>query len=312
MKTLCLIAASLATALPALAADPEIAVIEEGARIEVRCDGKPILTYHKAVVPPPDGRDPAFARSGFIHPVHTPLGSVVTGIHPDDHIHHLGLWHAWVKTKHGADEPDFWNLKAKTGAVRFGKTLSVEGNRFEVEQEHVKMSGDAGPTVVLREVMSVSVAAVDGVYLIDYGLEQTNITDTPLELPAYRYGGGIAFRGPAAWERENSGYLTSEGLVREDSHATRARWCAMWGAVGEGRDGSVAILCHPANRDAPQRVRTWPDGKVFFNYVPVQESGWQIAPAETIELRYRLVVSDGKPDAARLDAQWDQYATDGR
>ncbi len=60
----------------------------------------PILTYHVAAVPPPKGVDRVFDRSGFIHPMHAPAGGVVTGIHPDDHYHHLGLWHAWVKTEY--------------------------------------------------------------------------------------------------------------------------------------------------------------------------------------------------------------------
>ncbi|CAN5396091.1 hypothetical protein BH23VER1_BH23VER1_15150 [soil metagenome] len=295
-------------------ASPEISVREDEQRLELRAGDAPVLTYHKATVQPPAGADAAFARSGFIHPLHAPSGAVVTGIHPDDHIHHLGLWHAWVNSKHGTDEPDFWNLKEKTGAVRFSRTLALAEAGFEVEQEHVKFVDGANPVVVLREVFSVSAEVVDGAYVIDYGMEQTNVTGEALELPAYRYGGGIAFRGPAGWDAGNSGYLTSEGKVREDSHATRANWCAMWGAVGDGGDGgdaTVAILCHPENRDAPQRVRTWPEGKVFFNYVPVQESGWEIGPGETVTLRYRLVVGDGKPDAGELDARWSAYAGEG-
>ncbi len=72
-------------------------VRETDSSITVSIGDRSILTYHKADVPPPEGVDPIFTRSGLIHPVHSPSGAVVTGIHPDDHYHHLGLWHAWVE-----------------------------------------------------------------------------------------------------------------------------------------------------------------------------------------------------------------------
>ncbi|MCB1080023.1 MAG: PmoA family protein, partial [Verrucomicrobiae bacterium] len=59
---------------------------------------------------------------------------------------------------------------------------------------------------------------------------------------------------------------------------------------------------------APQRIRTWDNGKVFFNYVPVQETGWEIRPGETVTLRYRLVISDGKATAEATEARWSAYA----
>ena len=67
----------------------------------------PILTYHVAEVPPPKGVDPIYNRNGFIYPLHAPSGGIVTGIHPADHYHHIGLWHAWVNTKYdGKKGPD--------------------------------------------------------------------------------------------------------------------------------------------------------------------------------------------------------------
>ena len=70
-----------------------LSLTEDDDRNEVAGPVHPILTYHKAEVPPPPGELDLFRRSGFIHPLHAPNGEVVTGIHPADHIHHLGLWH---------------------------------------------------------------------------------------------------------------------------------------------------------------------------------------------------------------------------
>lgn len=288
-------------------------VEEKADTIEIRRGEVPVLTYHKAVVQPPAGQDPAFARSGFIHPLHTPAGGVVTGIHPADHIHHLGLWHAWVHGEHGGKEVDFWNLKGKTGAVRFRESAGVnqkdDSAAFAVKQEHVAFKDGKGgePVVVLNEVLTVTARFADGANIIDYDIRQTNVTDQPLKLAAYRYGGGVAFRAPESWDKTNSDYLTSEGKTRKDSHSTRAKWLAATGPTEKG-DATVAFLCHPSNHDAPQRLRTWDNGKIFLEYVPIQETAWEIKPKETITLRYRLVITDSKPAAAELESKWKAYA----
>jgi hypothetical protein len=254
-----------------------------------------------------------FVRNGFIHPLYTPKGAIVTGIHPTDHYHHLGLWHAWVHGEHEGKPVDFWNLKDKTGRVRFSKVIGIDNHEnaagFTVEQEAVRYRDGKGgyPIVAPREQLKITARDVDGAYEIDYDITQKNVTEQPLELPAYRYGGGIAYRAPLDWNAENSEYLTSEGKTRKDSHTTRARWVAMTGPTDKG-DSTVTVLCHPENHDAPQHVRTWDNGKVFLNYVPIQETAWEIKAGETITQRYRVVIEDRKPNAAALDARWNRYA----
>ena len=272
----------------------------------------PILTYHVAEVPPPKGVDPIYNRSGFIYPLHSPSGGIVTGIHPADHYHHIGLWHAWVNTKYDDKKgPDFWNLGRRTGRIRHAKVKETRDAGFTVIQEHLGyLAGiDAEPTIILRETLSVDAAFVDGANVIDYAMTQKNITKKPLVFPAYRYGGGLAYRAPLSWNKKNSDYLTSEGLDRTNSHATRARWVAMHGPAekGKGKDATVAVLCHPKNHDAPQRIRTWDNGKMFFNYVPVQETDWAIQPGKSITLRYRIVILDGKAGAKALETRWKAY-----
>ncbi|MFP6872303.1 MAG: PmoA family protein [Verrucomicrobiales bacterium] len=278
--------------------------------------GNTVLVYHKAEMPPPAGADPVYRRSGFVHPLCTPSGNIVTGIHPADHIHHMGLWHAWVKTVHGSRKPDFWNLKGKSGTLRYAKTLRKEKQpdqsvSFTVLQEFISLDNGTKPVVVLTEEFTLTAQKQDKAYLVDHTTVQTNITKTTLKLPAYRYGGPIAYRGPSHWNNTNSKVITSEGKTRANGHATRGRWCAFTGPSEHG-NALVAILCHPKNHDAPQRMRIWPpdthNGAVFFNYVPIQETSWQLKPEEPATMRYRLLVSDGKMDAARINALWEAFA----
>jgi hypothetical protein len=303
--------------LRATEAPPVFGLSETEATLELYFGDLKFLTYHKADVSPPEGADPAFVRSGFIHPLKTPSGATLTGIHPGDHYHHLGLWHAWVKCEVDGREVDFWNLKKRLGRIRFGKTLEswsrADQAGFAVEQEHVAyLEGpDREPTVILRETFRVNARRVGEAFEIDYDTEQTNVSPHALKLPAYRYGGPIAYRAPHHWDRENSDYLGSEGTTRVDGHATRSRWCAFWGPGDDDRTVSLAILGHPSNHDAPQRMRVWPpnshNGAIFFNYVPIQERGWEIAPGESVPMRYRLVAQDQRSVAEDLEKRWKRY-----
>lgn len=305
--------AFLSLVLIASASAQTLTVSEMEKEIQVMNGDKVVMTYHKAIVLPPPEAPAVFARSGFIHPLHAPSGGVVTGIHPKDHYHHLGLWHAWVHGEHEGKPVDFWNLKDQTGRVQYVKTLEMRQKGdlagFIVQQEELRYRDGKGgdPLVVLREDLVVMARIVDGAYEIDYDIVQTNVSADALVLPAYRYGGGIAYRAPLDWDATNSDYLTSEGKTRKDSHTTRAKWVAMHGPTDKG-EATVTIFCHPKNHDAPQHVRTWDDGRVFFNYVPIQETGWEIKAGETITLRYRLIISDGKADAAGLESRWQRYA----
>ncbi len=297
----------------------DLQVTENEKAIVVTRGEIPVLTYHKAEVDPPEGADPVFKRSGFIHPLSAPSGEPVTGIHPKDHYHHLGLWHAWVKTEHGEDKPDFWNLKTKTGRVRYAKTISIlKANAedpavgFVVEQEHVAYKGaDKKETVVLRELLQVKVEFEGGENVVSYIVEQENVSHDTLVLPAYRYGGGLAYRAPHDWDKTNSDYLTSKGLDRSNSHQSRAKWVAMSGPTRKG-EATMTVMIAPSNHDFPQRLRTWPassnNGAIFFNVVPTQEKPWEIKSGEKIVMAYLITVADGKPDKEKIEQQWKMFA----
>jgi len=292
-----------------------IEVTEDDDTIKILDGTNVLLVYHKSEVLPPKGSDPSYKRSAFIHPLKSPKGAIVTSIHPDDHIHHVGLWSAWVNTSHGSKKIDFWNLKKEEGTVRYKKTISLnqesDNKGFTVSQEHVSINKEKKPTTIIDETFSIRVVKAKKAYLIDYVSEQKNITSLNLELPAYRYGGPIAYRGPTNWNNANSQVLTSENKNRSNGHATRGKWCAFSGPTDIG-DALVAILCHPANHDAPQRMRIWPpsshDGAIFFNYVPAQENSWKLAPKKLNKFRYKIIVSDSKMDKEMIESVWLKYA----
>lgn len=310
MINVLLLPALMATLVVSVHAVP--ALVEGNADIVISNGDTHILTYHKAEVLPPEGASPLYRRSGFIHPLTAPNGGVVTSIHAPDHFHHMGLWHAWVQTRHKGRKLDFWNLKKGQATIRYVETRELRrtdtGVGFTVCQHHVVLPDE----VILEELFSVDVQLhPDGHTRVDYRTVQRNVTQDALELPAYRYGGCLAYRGPLHWNNDNSGVLTSEGKSREDGHTTRATWCRFTGPTERGPVG-VTIMGHPGNRDAPQRQRIWPPGTnkgaVFYNFVPIQEHAWSLEPGKASTMRYRIVLSAGTPTTGQINAWYRAYA----
>ncbi|HOX38060.1 MAG TPA: PmoA family protein [Candidatus Brocadiia bacterium] len=284
----------------------------EGA-IEVICGGRPALRYNWAPVPPPKGASELYTRSGFIHPVWTPSGEVVTGIHPRDHIHHMGLWNPWTSTEFEGHHVDFWNLKEGQGTVRFrefaSKTSGPVLGGFAAMQDHVDLKAAGGEKVALNEEFAVNVWSAGGTesgsFLLDVTTTQKCASASPLLLNAYRYG-GLGFRATPAWK--GGDYLTSEGLKRNDGHASRARWCEVHGP-GNPAPSGVLFMSHPQNREHPEPVRLWPgDGELFFNFCPVQKTEWKLEPGNVYVLKYRVCVHNGPMTSETAERLWNDFA----
>ena len=304
-------------------ADNAIDVVESADSIQIRYKGKLVLNYQLSDLEPPTGVDSAYLKNGFIHPLNSPSGHALTGIHPDDHYHHTGIWQAWVKTKYGSHTPDFWNLKniqlsrenkkSKSTPARVNciGIKSIHDNGFTVILHHLAYLKGAvqEPTVILVENLKISLSVIEGNYIIDYDSIQENVANDNLEFPSYRYGGGLAFRGPHHWNADNSDYMSSKGLSRSNSHTSKAKWVAMYGSISpeESESHGLALLCHSQNFDAPQHIRTWDNGKMFFNYVPTQSKPFEIKAGQRIIQKYRIVAYSGLPNQNLLESLYKSY-----
>jgi hypothetical protein len=270
----------------------------------------------------PRGADPRFRRSGFIHPLWSPSGFALTCIQPPDHVHHYGIWNPWTKTRVVGREVDFWNLGDGEGTVRFAGFLSrthgpVYGG-FKSRHEHVDLTAAEREKTALDEVWEVRVwnasGTRDGAWLCDFSFTFSCASDSPLELEAYRYGGGIGFRAAAEWTAENAAVLTSGGLTRKDADGTRARWVDVSGATDMPGRAGVVFLSHPWNREHPEPMRVWPvdanngRGDLFFEFCPIRLKAWTLVPGSEYVLNYRLLVYDGKVGPEDCERAWNDFA----
>jgi len=308
---------------PASAPSVPLSATVDEKTITLLYQSKPILSYHHAEHPVPEGVNPVFRRSGFIHPLYTPDGMVVTRIQPPDHYHHYGIWSPWTVTQIEGRQVDFWNLAKGEGRVRFAGLLSTVAGPvyagFQVHQEHVMYLGEEKiEKVAMNEVWDIRASAVrlDGrtAWLVDYTSTLNNALSSPIELSAYRYGGGLGFRATDDWTKDNVMVLTSEGKSRNEADGTRARWADLRG-VGRNKTGTAGVLflSHRANREHPEPMRVWPDdaagnGLMFFEFCPIRHNDWMLRPHQNYVLRYRMLVYDGRITPELAETLWNNFS----
>jgi len=286
----------------------------------VQSGERPVLKYRFKTTYPPEGVDPLYKRSGFIHPLYSPQGEILTRIQPPDHYHHYGIWGPWTLTHIDGREVDFWNLNKGQGTVKFANFLSeVSGkvfSQFKVLQQHIDFGNKGEDQIALNEILDVRVWNLNPkVWVIDYTVSFNTPLKNGIVFDAYRYGGGIGFRATERWTKENCTVLTSEGKTRTDADGSRARWCIVEGESGanEGRSG-ILFLSHPLNRAHPEPMRVWPvdanggRGDLYFEFVPIRYEAWDIKPFQDYTLKYRMIVFDGKMDKQTAELYWNSFS----
>lgn len=294
------------------------ATIKDGA-LTVHIKDKDLLRYRYKTVYPPAGIDTAFKRSAFIHPLWSPHGQELTRIQPPDHYHHYGIWNPWTHVYFENDTVDFWNIKGRQGTVRFARFNSVtDGNvfaGFSALHEHVVFKKDGSEKVALNEEQTVRVykpADAGNYFIVDITSELTCASESPFLILAYRYA-GFSWRTTEYWDNKNCEVLTSEGRTRKDTDGSKARWCIVQGALPGDDYGGAAILSYPANYNHPEPMRIWGEsqngrGDMFFNFAPTKDKDWLLQPGKTYTLKYRMVVFNGKFDAAKAEGAWQHFA----
>ena len=300
------------------AADPFPATLEVQDTQEsllLKQGDRPVLNYRYTLAPVPEGVDPIFRRSGFIHPAWTPSGFVLTAIQPRDHRHHYGIWNPWTKLEYDGREYDLWNLGDKKGTVRAGAVRETyQGNvmaGFDAALDHFVFS-PSGEQIIMNEIWKVRVWQAGEGFLWDFLSELSPCTSLPVLLKEYRYA-GFGFRANEEWTNKNCIMMTSEGYSRQQIDGSRARWIYVTGESPASKSG-LLILNAPENYNSPQPLRIWNEeanggrGDVFINFAPTKNTDWLLEPGKHYQLRYRLYAYDGEMTPQRAEQIWNDYA----
>lgn len=291
-------------------------VIETDATITIRRGSAIVLVYNKQSPEVPASIDPIYRRSGFLHPVASPAGSVLTAAFPADHPHQQGIFTAWTSTTYNDRPVDFWNLAKGVGRVSHERVEKIFEDRgevgFEVDLLHKIV---AAPTVdVLREHWKITAYPTDGSFhCFDLDSVQQALTDQPLVVEHYHYG-GAAVRGPQRWIRPSgkrddmdsvSEIVNEFGVDRIQGNHQPTRWVTLTGTQDDAAV-SITMLGHAQNFRAPQPARLHPT-KPYFCFAPCVEAAFEIDAQHPYEAKFRFLVTDSVPEAAWLEDQWQAW-----
>lgn len=302
-------------AAPVAPAREPVTLTRADGRISARRGATTILAFQEEPAPPNDPRiEPYYHRGGYLHPILSPSGTLVTDDYPDDHFHHHGIWFAWVKTEYEGRTPDFWNVQDKLGRLDFKGVESFWSGPVHgglIARFHSIDTLAPTPKAVVDDRWEVRIYAVgEGArrhWMFDLTSTQQVLGESVLKLPTYRYG-GIGIRGHRQWggTGDKTRFLTSTGESdRIKAHESRATWCHMGGLV-DGKFTGIATLSHADNFRSPEPLRVNPKNP-FLNFAPSQAGDWEMVPGRPYVWRYRFIVHDGEPDQAWLESRWQDY-----
>lgn len=260
-----------------------------------------------------------YYRGGYLHPLFTPKGHVITEQYTQRRPHQNGIWTGWYKTEWNGIEPNFWIQDEGTGEVEVHSIDKIRNGPVYAELQTTHhfietITGNFAP--ILSDKWTVRAYAIPeseswNAHLFDLEVEQSNITEHAFTLLEYIYG-GVGFRGSDQWiGEENMQLITSEGENREEAHMSRARWVLLSGTI-DGEMTNIAILSHPDNLRFPQPMFV-NQQEPFFIFAPLQLGDFTLGPAETFIAKYRYVIMDGQiPTTESIERLWQDYANPPR
>jgi hypothetical protein len=275
----------------------------EQSQLSLKSGDRTVLSYNVTHQPSPISGAAYYGRSGFIHPLFTPAGRMVTEAFPADHPHQHGLMFAWTTATFEGRKLNFWDQKKQEGIIEHARTIHADDRRIVVELRHVDIT-NATPKTALSETWELTHVPHPTMNVIDLVSTQNCATQSPVTLRKYHYG-GMAVRGAENWMAEGADMRTDEGKDRQAGNHTRPRWVTMAGKV-DGADCGIVAMCHPENFRAPQSVRLHPN-KPYFCFAPMVLGEFKIKPGSPYVSRYRIIAFDGEPDPKKLEALWRQY-----
>lgn len=286
--------------------------VQAPAGVSLTIDGKPILAYHTQRQPGRKDIAPAYARNGYLHPLYSPAGVLVTDDYPKDRPYQHGIWSGWQKVECEGSHPDFWDTGLRKGRAATESVAALWGGPFrggfDVHQFFTDL--DTRPNItVLREGWSVNAfrnTSRAPYFVVD--LQSTQEATSNQVILGENPFGGITMRGNRDWQgADNSLFLTSAGQERAKAQGEAARWCYLGGKSG-GKLAGVAILSHPQNRKQGEAVFIDPEEPVM-GFAPTKNGPITLRPGEPLKLQYRFVVLDGKPDRKLFDRLWNDFAS---
>ncbi len=281
---------------------------------------------------------PIYAANGAVVTRGFPLNTVEGD--PTDHPHHIGLWLNFENV----NGLDFWNnsyaipaeKKSGYGWIKTDRILETSDGRKGILSYHANWTNQKN-NVLLEETTRFEFSGNDHQRIIDRITvlkADTLVTFTDakdgllglrlahaLQIPTNEDQKFTDDRGNVTVVKggtdttANGNYLTSEGKQGNDAWSTRAKWCKVYGKIGND-SVSITIIDHPKNPNYPTfwHARGYglfaanPLGeKVFTN--SKSEKNLTLKKGESVSFRFRILIDNGDKTISpeQLNKQADEF-----
>ncbi len=257
----------------------------------------------------------------YFHPICLADGTELTWDGPPDHPWHHGLWFSW-KFINGLN---YWEEDRETGqSAGLRDIVDVRISQLPDYSASINVVLDyhpPGKPVVLRErrIITVSAPGLDGRYRIDWvsrfqANEQDVLLDrTPIpgEKDGKSWGGYAGLSVRIAKDISDWRVIDSEGHEGVEGHGKSARWMDFAGRTADGRDVGIAMFDDPDNVRHPSPWFVIADPKVPFGYFSpgiLFDKPLTLSAGQTLTLRYRILVHQGRADTGVLESEWKRFS----
>lgn len=182
----------------------------------------------------------------YLHPVHTPGGTVVTAVQPEDHLHHLGFSFAvpdicgfsfWGGRTFVRDVGSTWlDNHGSQDRLDLAETPSGLRERLEWRGPSAQVVADEEREIAVESLPEGTALRWRSVLRVR---EHTRIASPAVNgRPGAGYG-GLFWRFPA-WTGVT--VAVAEGRGEDVAHGSTSPWLAVSGTDAEGRTASVVLV----------------------------------------------------------------------
>ncbi len=256
----------------------------------------------------------------MFHPLALPDGTVLTWDRPPDHPWHHALWFSWKYLNH----VNYWEEdrggRETAGITNWRNVSVVRGQDFSASIRMELAYHEPSHRPVLTERREIRISAPRGGQYhldwtmiftaqdVDVDLNRTPISGEPNGQPFGGYAGlSIRFaRDFREWRA-----VSTKGRVPEDQfHAETGEEGIDFSGSIAGKEAGVALLDYPSNLNAPTPWYTVMNPEKNFAFVQaalIYYRPYVLKARQSLTLRYRVVVHEGRWSAEDLRAAQQQY-----
>ena len=275
----------------ACAAFGEYIVKREPGAVIVKDDTMPVVRYH---IQRPEDSKLSVESACYFHPLTTPSGIAMTDVAPSDHLHHRGIFLAWVEM-HGEKDADFWGWgehAPKKDRVIVNRLLDLSTPGATPAGFRARNEWVAESAVVMKETLETKFSRQSNAHILDLSYTLTPVADTTLTRWAFsgfcvrtRKDGKLQAYGP-----DGVATFKNPNHTVPESDWPDAAWYDYTLTFDDGKVAGIAVINHPKN--PPTLWHNHRDTRML-NPCIVAPAGVQLKAGQPLLLRYRVVAHDG-------------------